>query len=45
MAQGDLHDTGKNLVGMMLKGARFEVIDLGTNVAPAAFAEAAPDEC
>jgi len=39
--QGDLHDIGKNLVGMMLKGANFEVIDLGTNVAPEAFAEAA----
>ena len=39
--QGDLHDIGKNLVGMMLKGANFEVIDLGTNVAPARFAEAA----
>jgi len=30
--QGDLHDIGKNLVGMMWKGANFEVIDLGTNV-------------
>jgi 5-methyltetrahydrofolate--homocysteine methyltransferase len=39
--QGDLHDIGKNLVGMMLKGANFEVIDLGTNVPPARFAEAA----
>jgi 5-methyltetrahydrofolate--homocysteine methyltransferase len=39
--RGDLHDIGKNLVGMMLKGANFEVIDLGTNVAPEAFAEAA----
>ena len=39
--QGDLHDIGKNLVGMMLKGANFEVIDLGTNVAPDAFAAAA----
>ena len=29
--RGDLHDIGKNLVGMMLKGANFEVIDLGTN--------------
>jgi len=38
--QGDLHDIGKNLVGMMLKGANFEIVDLGTNVAPAAFAEA-----
>jgi 5-methyltetrahydrofolate--homocysteine methyltransferase len=41
--QGDLHDIGKNLVGMMLKGANFEIVDLGTNVAPAAFAEAATE--
>jgi len=39
--QGDLHDIDKDLVGMMLKGANFEIVDLGTNVAPAAFAEAA----
>ncbi len=37
--QGDLHDIGKNLVGMMLKGANFAIVDLGTNVAPEAFAE------
>ena len=30
--EGDLHDIGKDLVGMMLEGAGFEVIDLGTNV-------------
>ncbi len=30
--QGDIHDIGKNLVGMMLEGAGFEVIDLGTDV-------------
>ena len=30
--QGDLHDIGKNLVAMMLKGANFGVIDVGTNV-------------
>jgi len=30
--KGDLHDIGKNLVGMMLKGANFEIFDLGTNV-------------
>jgi 5-methyltetrahydrofolate--homocysteine methyltransferase len=41
--QGDLHDIGKNLVGMMLKGANFEIVDLGTNVSPAAFAEAAKE--
>ncbi|HHX42192.1 MAG TPA: cobalamin-binding protein [Armatimonadetes bacterium] len=38
--QGDLHDIGKNLVGMMLEGAGFEVIDLGTDVSPAKFVEA-----
>ncbi|MFC1521654.1 corrinoid protein [Elusimicrobiota bacterium] len=38
---GDLHDIGKNLVGIMLKGAGFEVIDLGNNVAPEKFVEAA----
>ncbi len=38
--QGDLHDIGKNLVGMMLKGANFAIVDLGTNVSPDAFAEA-----
>jgi 5-methyltetrahydrofolate--homocysteine methyltransferase len=36
--QGDLHDIGKNLVSMMLKGAGFEVIDLGVDVAPEKFA-------
>ncbi len=39
--QGDLHDIGKNLVGMMLKGANFGVIDLGTNVDPEKFPAAA----
>jgi 5-methyltetrahydrofolate--homocysteine methyltransferase len=38
--QGDLHDIGKNLVGMMLKGADFAIVDLGTNVSPQAFADA-----
>lgn len=38
--EGDLHDIGKNLVCMMLKGAGFEVIDLGINVSPSAFIEA-----
>ncbi len=38
--KGDLHDIGKNLVGMMCEGAGFEVIDLGKNVGPAAFVEA-----
>ena len=32
--QGDLHDIGKNLIGMMLEGAGFEVIDLGVDVSP-----------
>jgi 5-methyltetrahydrofolate--homocysteine methyltransferase len=31
--QGDVHDIGKNLVGMMLEGAGYEVVDLGVNVA------------
>jgi 5-methyltetrahydrofolate--homocysteine methyltransferase len=39
--QGDLHDIGKNLVGMMLEGAGFQVIDLGIDVSPEKFAEAA----
>jgi 5-methyltetrahydrofolate--homocysteine methyltransferase len=41
--KGDLHDIGKNLVGMMLEGAGFEVIDLGVNVEPAKFVEAIRD--
>jgi 5-methyltetrahydrofolate--homocysteine methyltransferase len=39
--QGDLHDIGKNLVAMMLKGAGFEVIDLGVDVSPEKFVERA----
>ena len=42
--QGDLHDIGKNLVGIMLKGAGFEVIDLGNNVSPLKFIETAKKE-
>jgi 5-methyltetrahydrofolate--homocysteine methyltransferase len=38
--QGDLHDIGKNLVGMMMEGSGFEVIDLGTDVTPAKFVDA-----
>ena len=38
--KGDLHDIGKNLVGMMLEGGGFEIIDLGTDVPPEKFAEA-----
>jgi 5-methyltetrahydrofolate--homocysteine methyltransferase len=41
--KGDLHDIGKNLVGMMLEGAGFEVIDLGTDVTPEKFVETAKD--
>lgn len=42
--QGDLHDIGKNLVAIMLKGAGFEVIDLGNNVPPEKFIETAKRE-
>lgn len=38
--KGDLHDIGKNLVAMMLEGAGFEIMDLGTDVTPAQFVEA-----
>ncbi|MCC6353617.1 MAG: corrinoid protein [Verrucomicrobiae bacterium] len=38
--QGDLHDIGKNLVSMMWTGANFNVIDLGTDVAPERFVSA-----
>ncbi len=38
--QGDLHDIGKNLVKMLMEGAGFSVIDLGTDVAPATFVDA-----
>ena len=41
--QGDLHDIGKNLVAMMLKGANFGIVDLGTNVAPEKFVAAAQE--
>ncbi|MGB6606828.1 MAG: corrinoid protein [Atribacterota bacterium] len=46
-AKGDLHDIGKNLVAMMLRGGGFEVIDLGIDVTPEkylkAFHEHQPD--
>jgi len=42
-AQGDLHDIGKNLVGMMLEGAGFEIINLGTDVPSEKFVEAVKD--
>jgi len=35
--KGDLHDIGKNLVCMMLEGAGFEIVDLGTDVSPEQF--------
>jgi 5-methyltetrahydrofolate--homocysteine methyltransferase len=39
--QGDLHDIGKNLVVMMLKGAGFEVVDIGVDASPEKFVEQA----
>jgi 5-methyltetrahydrofolate--homocysteine methyltransferase len=42
--KGDLHDIGKNLVGIMLQGAGFEVIDLGKDVPPARFVETAIEQ-
>jgi len=42
--KGDLHDLGKNLVGIMLKGAGFDVIDLGKDVSPERFLEIALKE-
>jgi 5-methyltetrahydrofolate--homocysteine methyltransferase len=39
--KGDLHDIGKNLVAIMLEGAGFEIRDLGTDVSPEKFVEAA----
>lgn len=41
--KGDLHDIGKNLVAMMLKGAGFEVYDAGVDVTPEAFIEKAEE--
>jgi 5-methyltetrahydrofolate--homocysteine methyltransferase len=41
--KGDLHDIGKNLVAMMLEGAGFEIVDLGTDVTPEQFVEAVKD--
>ena len=38
--KGDLHDIGKNLVCMMLEGAAFEIVDLGSDVTPEKFVEA-----
>jgi len=41
--KGDLHDIGKNLVAMMLEGAGFEIVDLGTDVTPNQFIGAIRD--
>ena len=38
--KGDLHDIGKNLVAMMMEGAGYEIIDLGTDVTPEGFVKA-----
>ena len=42
--KGDLHDIGKNLVGMMLTGAGLRVVDIGTDAAPEKFVEACKAE-
>ena len=41
--KGDLHDIGKNLVCMMLEGASFEILDLGSDVSPEKFVAAVRD--
>jgi 5-methyltetrahydrofolate--homocysteine methyltransferase len=41
--KGDLHDIGKNLVGMMLKGGGFKVVDAGIDVAPEKFVQLAQE--
>jgi len=43
--KGDLHDIGKNLVAMMLKGGGFAVMDLGIDVEPAKYVKAAQEGC
>jgi 5-methyltetrahydrofolate--homocysteine methyltransferase len=42
--RGDQHDIGKNLVGIMLEGAGYEVVDLGIDVTPQAFVDTAERE-
>jgi 5-methyltetrahydrofolate--homocysteine methyltransferase len=42
--KGDLHDIGKNLVCMMLEGAGFEIVDMGTDVAPEQFVAAVQEQ-
>lgn len=41
--KGDLHDIGKNLVSIMIEGAGFEIIDLGVDVSPEDFVQAAQE--
>jgi 5-methyltetrahydrofolate--homocysteine methyltransferase len=41
--KGDLHDIGKNLVGMMLQGGGLKVVDVGTDATPEKFIQAAKD--
>ena len=41
--KGDMHDIGKNLIGMMLEGGGFEVMDLGVDVPEAKFVQAAKE--
>lgn len=43
-AKGDLHDIGKNLVAMMLKGAGYKIVDLGIDVPPEKYVETARTE-
>ena len=42
--KGDLHDIGKNLVGMMLEGAGFEVVDLGVDIPAEKFIQVAKEK-
>lgn len=42
--KGDLHDIGKNLVGMMIKGAGLDVVDVGVDVSPEKFIDRAEEE-
>lgn len=42
--KGDLHDTGKNLVKMMMEGKGLEVVDLGTDISPEAYIDAAQNQ-
>jgi 5-methyltetrahydrofolate--homocysteine methyltransferase len=41
---GDMHDVGKNLVGMMMEGAGFRVLDLGLSASPESFVRAIKEE-